>query len=117
VLEHLPDIVFTYLTPTLLFWLSVITSFFYLVRGCFSRFRPHGMPKAMMWIFLARTINWAMFAVAWLVFSNNPILISRALLRVTFAFLVTFEVAYHGAYFFEHIVDRLRKWKLKSFLR
>jgi len=116
-LENLPEIVFKYLTPDLLFWMSATVSVFYIVRGTLVKLRPGGMPTAMMFIYFARAVNWAMFAVAWLVFANYPIQVSRALLRVTFGFLVAFEIAYHGAYFSEYIISKLRKWKLKLSLR
>jgi len=114
-LEQLPDIVFGFFPPILLGILSAIVAIFYLLRGCFATFFPRGMPIALKWIFFARAINWAMFAIAWFVFSRNPIEVSRALLRVTFIFMMTFELAYHGAFYLDYAKSRLKKkWKLNS---
>lgn len=112
-----PDVIFAIFNPALLGILSFLIAFAYLSRAFWPRFWPKGMPKRMRWLFITRAINWAMFALAWFAFSLHPLVVSRALLRLTFGFLILSEGAYQIAYFGDYTISRIRKnlkWKLRQ---
>lgn len=103
------EAIFAIFPVWLLGTLSLLIAIGYFLRGN-PVLKPQGFPHKYMWIFYARSINWAMVSFAFFLFPFLNILDGRALLRLAITFLILFESAYNLAYFSEFIREKIKSW-------